>query len=234
MSYTPPTSEIDFELKHRIVGALILIVFGVVVVPMVLSGPNSASESNTADASNADTKVFISKITPIGNADSVTGREAQEPRGTTGPKGVASKPVSKSPSVTTISREGKKGPTKHAPGKAQNKIAAKDKKVGRKEPKTTAIQNTKKSATAATTSVTSIERGWIVRIGTFSKPENATRIMKILSSYGFKPSSVITKTSRGVATRVWVGPYEQRVDAARERSRIQQVTGEKGLIAAYP
>ena len=42
------------------------------------------------------------------------------------------------------------------------------------------------------------------------------------------------KTKKGVATRVWVGPYAKRVQAARVRTRIERVTGEKGLITPYP
>ncbi len=102
-------------------------------------------------------------------------------------------------------------------------------------------QNTKpeNKQTANTASITkpdnkSIERGWIVRIGTFSEPENSARIMSSLKALGFEPSSERVKTSGGVLTRVWVGPYAQRVEAGRARTRIQQTTGEKGLIAAFP
>ncbi len=232
MSQPPPVIEPSFELKHRIVGALILIILSVVVVPMILSGPKPAANLPVTDAAakNPDTKVFISKITPIGGATPVLKRESERSPGVTQ---TAPKPATQPKSAPTPKPTGKTATAKL--------VAKATKQTPESVVEKTDRQNTKPvdQRTATTESITkpytkSIERGWIVRIGTFSEPENATRIMSSLKALGFEPSSERVKTGRGVFTRVWVGPYAQRVEAGRARSRIQRSTGEKGLIAAFP
>ncbi len=232
MPQNPSISDSSFELKHRIVGALILIILGVVIFPMILSGPKPAADLalNDSAAENPDTKVFISKITPIGGATPDLKRESTrdfpdttpESRPAAEPKAVATpKPAVKS-AVASPAAEKKK----QVPDAAKKKTSTPNK--ARKAERTASAKATTKPLD------NTVERGWIVRIGTFSQPENAARIMNSLKALGFKPSSERVKTSRGLLTRVWVGPYAQRVEAGRVRSRIQQATGEKGLIAAYP
>jgi DedD protein len=232
MSPNPPIAESGFELKHRIVGASILIILGVVVVPMILSGTNPADNLSVTDtvAKNPDTKVFISKITPIAGVTPALKHETKRsPEGAkTAPK--PAKPKSPATTKPTVKASGAelvaKAPTQTPESTVARKTDRKNIKPGKKP--------TVNGEPIAKTYTKSIERGWIVRIGTFSKPENATRIMSALKTLGFKPSSERVKTSRGVLTRVWVGPYAQRVEAGRARTRIQQTTGEKGLIAAFP
>lgn len=232
MSQNPPVIESSFELKHRIVGAFILIILGVVVVPMILSGPKPAANGRATDtvAKNPDTKVFISKITPIGGATPVLQHELKRAPDVAK---TAPKPSAKPKSAAT---------PKPTVNTAQEKMVAKaTKQTLESDVENTVKQNSslknKRTAEAAIATKPNdkvIDRGWIVRIGTFSKSENATRIMSSLIAIGFEPSSERVKTSRGVLTRVWVGPYAQRVEAGRARSRIQQKTGEKGLISAFP
>jgi DedD protein len=98
------------------------------------------------------------------------------------------------------------------------------------EPTTVAVvEKTKTSVEPAVT------RGWVVRVGTFSVSENASRILQELRAKGFRASSTKINTASGSsATRVWVGPVAERVQAARLRNDIERKTGEKGLITAYP
>ncbi|HSH41552.1 MAG TPA: SPOR domain-containing protein, partial [Arenicellales bacterium] len=79
-----------------------------------------------------------------------------------------------------------------------------------------------------------VERGWIVQVGTFRKSSNAEKLMSDLKSSGFGPSTTDVETSAGPATRVWVGPFETRVEAARVKNRVAQKIGSEPLIVAYP
>lgn len=211
-------SEPDFELKHRIVGAIILIGFAVVVLPWVLGGPGPVPQSQSApgaatgqDATGDNTKVFVSRITPIGGA--------------TPPVLSVTKTAPETSVSTGISGQPEKEKVEPKPAPAEEKPAAAKPPPPASKPKPPA--QTAKAAPALT-------RGWVVRIGTFSKPDNATRVMAELRDKGFRPSSSKVKTKIGLATRVWVGPYAKRVEAARVRTRIERVTGEKGLITPYP
>ncbi len=232
MSQNPPVTESSFELKHRIVGAFILIILGVVIVPMILSGPKRAAHGPVTDAAaeNPDTKVFISKITPIGGETPVLKHESKRSPDVAH---TAAKPAAKSKPAarpkSTANTAGTKLVAKTAQQPRESAVEKTDTQNSNPVNKQTVKVETKTKPDNK-----SIDRGWIVRIGTFSKSENATRIMNSLKTLGFEPSSERVKTSRGVLTRVWVGPYAQRVEAGRVRTRIQQKTGEKGLIVAFP
>lgn len=232
MSQNPAVTEPGFDIKHRIVGALILIVLGVVAVPMILSGPQNGSNLSVNDvaAKNPDTKVFISKIIPIDETSPVLAGESKHSLKVAkiAPH-TAKKTNSKAASTTTVKTAKAKPAAKAARQQAQPASEKNGSQRTKPENKRTAT-----SGIITKPDNNSIQRGWIVRIGTFSKPENANRIMSSLKTLGFEPSAENVHTSRGVLTRVWVGPYVQRVEAGRVRSRIQQTTGEKGLIVAFP
>ena len=83
-------------------------------------------------------------------------------------------------------------------------------------------------------SANTVERGWMVRVGTFVNAVNVKKLLVDLSSKGFEPDTDTIETSRGMATRIWIGPYLRRVDAARARTRLEQQTGEPGLITVFP
>jgi DedD protein len=200
-----------FQLKHRIVGALILVSVGIVALPLILGSPNPDLISDVPDqppAPETDTKVFVSKITPIGGATPVieTSR-ARVPASTAVPAGETAKPPQASAP--------KASPPPAKPAAKRSTEAAK-----------------KPTAVAAAKTVP--DRGWVVQVGTFGNADNVKRVIKDLRAQGFSPSSTSVRTKSGPATRIWVGPYAQRVDAARVRARIQQSLGTKGLITSYP
>ena len=79
-----------------------------------------------------------------------------------------------------------------------------------------------------------IERGWVVRVATLVNVESANKLLADLNEKGFAPDSESIDTSKGEGTRIWIGPYERRVDAARARARLEQQIGLPGLITAFP
>ena len=63
------TPESEFDLKKRLIGAFILIGFGVVVLPALLGGEDPQLDPDQAHPTpSLESKVFVSKITPIGGA----------------------------------------------------------------------------------------------------------------------------------------------------------------------
>ena len=205
--------EPEFDLKKRLVGAFVLIGFGVVVLPALLGGkgPNPGEEDSTVTP-RLDSKVFVSKITPIGGATPQRLPEKQ-PAAPTQP--VQPEAGSEPPAVTTESPK-QTARTDPAPEPAPKPVTEK-----KTEPKTVAPSATD-------------EPGWVVRVGTFAQTNNVERVVKRLQQAGFEPSTTQVKTQQGSVTRVWIGPYSKRVEAARMRTRVKQVTGGEGYIAAYP
>ena len=213
--------EPDFEPRHRIAGAAILIGFAVLVFSLVLdeNGPRQELPQDVLAASELplpteyvsseeETKTFVSKITPIGGATPKAPAESK-----TEPAPPARKRAEPVSLATAASR-----PSSNSA-----------------DPEPAAVQGQGQSSPdAGLAGDTTLERGWMVRVGTFTDKSNVERVMKDLKDKGFTPSSTPTRTASGTATRVWLGPYAQRVEAARVRSRLEQGTGEPGLITAYP
>ncbi len=219
---------------------------GIVVLPMVLGGPGFLDEGaeESTDPPAPDTKVFISKITPIAGATpSVQPASVPDPAPPAVPPAPARKSDTAAPpparkSATAPPPPARKSGTAPPPPARKSGTAAPP--PARTAPKLAAARAVGKTASDTAKTVAKdvsdsvIERGWIVRIGTYSNPHNVTELIKTLRQQGFEPSSANIQTAKGTATRVWVGPFAQRVEAARVRGRIQQSIGEKGLIAAYP
>ncbi len=201
--------ESEFDLKKRLVGAFVLIGFGVIILPALLGGKGPQfGEEGAPVTPRLESKVFVSKITPIG------GETPQPISGTVRTK----KPETIAEAATPV-------PAMVSPANTGNsgKSIAKTEPAARQKlkPKSKPVAN-------------SNEPGWVVRVGTFAKQDNVERVVKRLQQAGFEPSTTNVKTDRGSVTRVWIGPYAKRVEAARMRTRVRQVTGGEGYIAAYP
>lgn len=176
----------EFDPKHRVVGAVILVLFAVVFLPMIL-GQNQSGSGNSVVPSGFGgdkSKVFVSKITPA---------------------------------------QGREAPLQAPTPMAQVKTVAAAKPAKPSKP------ITNKPSTAASDSA-----GWLVRIGTFSRKDNAKRIVSVLKGKGFAPKTGTIKSSQGPATRVWVGPFKKRDKAVLVRRQILKETGQEGLIVATP
>ncbi len=75
------------------------------------------------------------------------------------------------------------------------------------------------------------ERGWTIRIGTYTKAENANRVYDSLREEGFQPSTTRVNLENGLqALRVWLGPFPQQKDAKDVLPAVEQLVGSKGLI----
>ena len=73
-----------------------------------------------------------------------------------------------------------------------------------------------------------------MRVATLVNAKSADKLLADLNEKGFAPDSESIATSKGEGTRIWIGPYERRVDAARVRARLEQQIGLPGLITAFP
>lgn len=178
--------------------------------------------------------VYISKITPAdGNKDlfrekTVTNTTAKSPTKTTSPTSsqanVVAEPIAKQ-SVKPLDKVATTLKTK--PVTEAAKLSPKKPEVAVSQPKPKpAVKPTSKN----------VDVGWVVQVGVFTDKSGASKVVDDLSSKGFKPSTSTVDTNRGkgTGTRVWLGPFAQRVDAAKTKTRLTERTGEPGFIRAYP
>ena len=268
---TVDTDDDDFVLKHRIAGAAFLLFFGALVLPWLLGAPSDAKKNQPTDIaqqqqpteeyvpqdlenevltqlkaeSDADEKVYISKVTPTGftqvnesssggdkGSSSAEGSEKAE--GSNNAEGsnkieaqrLAKEKAEKEKQIAAQAAADKKA-KEQAELKKQTALAKQQAEAAAK-----AEQAAKKKAESASI----IKSGWIVQVGVFTDKSGADKISKSLGDKGFKASSTIVDTNKGpgTGTRVWLGPYSDRAQATKAKTNLADKTGTSGFIRAYP
>lgn len=220
----------SFVLKHRLAGAAVLIGFAVVVLPLLLGGSGDDGEGadQAAAPGEAETRVFRSNITPIAGEtpDSRAGdggdleRSVGQLLESAAPPPGDVEPAGEAPADNADTDGGGQQTTESG----QPVDAGGDGEAGAPE----------SAGSGDSDAPREVDRGWIVQVGTFKKAGNVEKLVADLKEIGFGPSTTDVSTSSGDATRVWVGPFETRVEAARVKTRLTQRTGSEGLIVAYP
>lgn len=218
----------SFVLKHRLAGAAVLIAIAVILLPMLLGGPREEQSAGgePAVSRDSDTKVFRSNITPIaGDTPNAETREAELDR-TVGEL----LEQDASPSAGGDRDSGQRADSEPSAARRAEQEPDQESQVATRSDE----GGTSAPAASREPEPRQIERGWIVQVGTFRKPGNVEKLVADLKNNGFGPSTTDIETSGGSATRVWVGPFETRVEAARVKNRVSRHTGSEALIVAYP
>lgn len=210
--------DIEFDPRHRIVGAIILVTLAVILLPLILDEhPNAAIQSSDSELTVAPT------VGLAGNPDkaekvvvkSLSDNSASE----TGKPAAAQKPATRTRVVV------KKIET---PGSKQQTVAAKPAPVA-------TITNAKKQTIAAQHSKPTDSRPhWSVQVGTFSNQGNVRRLRKQLEERGYSVMFKDVTLKQGTAVRVRVGPYSSRASADKAQGKIRKDIGIKGVVVAGP
>lgn len=238
--------EPQYELKHRITGAIILVSVAVLIIPLLLSEPGLEANTDGGQASGSD-NTFRSRIVPL-DIDNVN-----RPAGDSGANDLPLATLDNSrPALLDLTKDGGNAASEAAPALKLEPTPA-DKVP---EQKTALIMtpqpdqdddskddDSKAEATASAAqspapapkpaNLPAEERnqeGWVVRVGTFSKQANVDSVSSLLTNSGFKPRTTPVTTSLGDSTRVWLGPYAKRETADKISNRLKSLIGEKGYV----
>ncbi len=176
-------TSMDRALKERIIGATVLVIFAVLIVPVFLDGPSSDSE------------MISEAVTLPGQGEQGTRKQTIVlNRDRTEPVPQASRPKT----VPTPAAETSKPTTIAAPAQSQ---ATETAVPAAKKPVKT------KPAVASATGM------WAVQMGSFSNKVNAERLASKLRKEGFAAFLSQLKTSSGELHRVRIGPQKDRDSA---------------------
>jgi len=194
-------------LKERIIGAIVLVIFVVLVVPVFLDGPPEGGETVSErillpGQEGQDTKTVVlnrERDEPIpaasrdGNA--TTSSDAAEPLA------VVESPVPEPiPEMPSARSEAKSAP----------------------EPRPEAAK-----PAASTTGM------WAVQLGSFSNKQNAEKQAADLRKQGYAAFLSQLKTDSGQFHRVRIGPQKDRESAEAMAARLLKV-GHKGQVLPHP
>jgi len=194
-------------LKERIIGAIVLVIFVVLVVPVFLDGPPEGgalvSERILLPGQDGqDTKTVVlnrERTEPIPAA-------SRNERATTPNDVAVYKPVAERP----------------VPEPVAETPAARSEAHPAPRPRT----ETAKPA-ASTTGM------WAVQLGSFSNKQNAEKLAADLRKQGYAAFLSQLNTSSGPLHRVRIGPQKDRESAEAMAARILKV-GHKGQVLPHP
>ena len=191
-------------LKERIIGAAVLVLVAVLVVPVFLDGSPGDGEIVTkhqalpgqADHENKTVVLERDRTEPVpSNGGSESSQQAPEPR-----------PV-------VVQTESSQEPVVTEPAES---------KPMPKEPTAE-----KPTAMASSTGM------WAVQLGSFGDQENAERLAADLRKQGFAAFLSQLSTGSGQLHRVRIGPQKDRESAEAMAERLGQA-GHKGQVVPHP
>ena len=200
----------EFNPKHRIVGAIIIVALVVIFVPMILNQreppPDTRAVSEpSARGEIADTRVVVTPVAPM---------EPKTPDGGETAMKTMSPAADSTPNPETLP------------------IAPAEKPAAVK--KLPATSTNGKTAKAPVSTTEKITKGWIVQVGTFSNKENAIHLRSKLSSHGHTVHTETVTVGGKKATRLRVGPFRDKGEAEKVQAQIRKETGVQGLVQTYP
>ena len=199
-------------LKERIIGAVVLVVFVVLVVPVFLDGPPQDGEVVTErvllpgqDADDTRTVILNNDRTePVPTSSGEETREQQPPpaRPETTPVQETQQPVART------EPDPEQTPSKPAPQPVEQP------------------QTQDQPATSSTGM-------WAVQLGSFSNKENAEKLAADLRRQGYTAFVSQHQTGSGVLHRVRIGPQKDRAGAEQMAARLLKVDI-KGQVVPHP
>lgn len=202
-------------LKERIIGAIILVVIAVSVVPVFLDGPPKEGEVTSV-------RVLLPGQNGQESKTVVLNRERSEPIPFANESQTDSRPV--------INKE-KKLPERESSIVIEAASAANE---ASPPPETNAPpEKSSPSAVVAIPSATSTTGMWAVQLGSFSSKENAENLAANLRKQGYAAFLSQLKTSSGELQRVRIGPQKDRESAKAMVVRLLKV-GHKGQVLPHP
>lgn len=253
MSATVKNNFQEYDPRHRLTGAVVLILLAIILLPMLLSKDQDVQEPEidpvVMEVTKDGKKVFVSRI----SSATAEGQQVAE-KASNGGAGEKSSSAAKDSSKSSSEDQGssalfkpmsssdvkKSAATKSASGDKKSSEPT-TKKIFTKEPaaKSTSAKTTTTKTTAPKTTTTSASKkastavaggGWMLQVGVFSQSANANNKVAELKKKGFDAKSSTIKTSKGTATKVWIGPFKDRSSAEKMQERLQHKTRQRGMV----
>lgn len=195
----------DRALKERIIGAVVLVLVVVLVVPVFLDGPPGDEE-------------IVSKTVPLpGQSDQKTQTVVLD-RDRDEPVPVAAEPTPE--------------PSRPEPQPAAREPASQAEPVARAVPEPVP-QETAPEMPPVVTGSSSPTGMWAVQLGSFGNQENAERLAADLRKQGFAAFLSKLSTGSGDLHRVRIGPQKDRESAEAMAERLLKA-GHKGQVVPHP
>jgi DedD protein len=223
----------DFLLKQRLVGAIVLVALGVIFIPMLLEGPNRNLVPEMQPLPEPEGQDFTQPMDPFAAGEEVAPEpdraivqgdvadeadEADEPSAR--PDGPDEESLTRplplpEPESEPESAQSPRAETTPPPAEKQAE-APKPAPAGDKASEPGPLGN------------------WVVQMASFSSEQNALRLRDRLRKAGFVTQVEKVLVDGKTHFRVRVGPYLERAEAERDRNKMADTVKLNGRVLSYP
>ncbi len=229
------------QLKNRLLGAGILVMVAVVLIPLFLGDPKYVEAPESVPLKSTK---FESRIQPLpGAAQSLQNNVESSTKAAPENGGLVLKKLDNQQTAAAEKtsqidiqplRLDKLGTESNSQPKTVKKVA--NTPAPKAKPKSAVKKSAPEitSSTAVKPAVQTITSGWAVQTNIFSSSENAKKFSVTLKNNGYKPNISDASVASGKAWRVWVGPFASKSEARAISKRLEQQMGIEGYVRAYP
>jgi cell division septation protein DedD len=194
-----------FNLKHRLVGATVLILVAVILLPRVLTGRDAESVRSS-----------VSVRTPPQIQPQVLSVTPTKSHPTEVPKTTRIEIIEQ----PAVARTGDGAGTVKS-----NHLHSAD---GIED------QNADIPLPSRSSVSKSIVKGFIVQVGIFQQRENTRNLILNLGKDGIDAKTETVEMDGRQATRIWLGPFSTRSEATREGNKAMMRTDSKPIVKEWP
>lgn len=216
--------------RHRLIGATVLVIIGVVGFPLVFdTQPRPVSVDIAVDIPDRiKTKPMVSassatKQAPLATDAALSPKEevvAAAKKEETASSNTVQSAVASSPTATPA--PAKTAEPVKTPEPVSTKADSKTTDASASAKTATATQATAAPATATANAATDGPR-FVVQIGAFAEDSKVKEVRLKLEKAGFKTYTNVANTKDGPRTRVRVGPFASKDEAEKMASKIKQL-----------
>ena len=195
-----------FNLKHRLVGATVLILVAVILLPRVLTGTDAESvrsSVNVRTTPHIQPQVLSVVTLPKSDPTEVSKRTRIE--------------IIEQPAVART-------------GDGTRIVESSDLHSA----DGTEDQNAEIPLLSRSSVSKSIVTGFIVQVGIFERPENTRNLISELKKDGIDAKEETIEMDGRQATRIWLGPFSTRSEANREGNKAMMRPHSKPIVKEWP
>jgi len=215
--------------RRRLVGAIVLVLISVIVLPIIFDEPKSENEKhevaiNLPAPSKSSKNSFVPKVDPPG-WEAINGVDASPE--------LQSKPKATSQNteeIIEVPGEQKRTPIPGIKPKIDKHPVEVKNTNATNIAAATVATTTPATAISAATTAADTTKGFVVQLGAFSDQLKAKQQQANLVSNGFKAYTETLKIDNNEVTRVRIGPFMTRSAAENELKRLKKI-GLEGVVA---
>ena len=225
-------------MKERLTGAAVLVILGVILIPLLLDGPDPAAPSDpVADPGRQiiEIKRGADKPAGPGTAAQATADVEPAPAARTPAPSAKSAPAAAPDSTAAKAQAAQSTARSTQPATAAAATPQPAKPSPKPAPRPaaqTAVQPAPKQSGPAAVPPPSAEGGWAIQIGSFGSRDNADRLRRQLVGEGYPVFLMPVQSGGRTLHRVRVGPYGDRA-TANEVARRLAAAGPGGTVVRH-